>query len=334
MLRSAFSIIIILFVHTNLFATDLFPEGVLREIKAGDFIQQTDTVGGYPIFQNDGNWKFLSGKAYTSSGGVEPIKMGTMQLDYYLSGYLVARQNISVNTGGGGNSNWTGSPCSPGHLVIRDKGRGKQDNCMTIDAQVVTVGATPTTFLNVTFTNSGSAGRYYRITLSINADLLGIRSTGIGDWTEEELKAKPYKKEAIDKLTAWSEQIQDASIRAFDFGKPQDVYIKMPSFMTLLPVPVNLVGQKRSISFISAVEHLRHVDSITSIAYARYEDYKGAWGYVTDQPSQEAADTAAVARCESIRSINRPDVPVCAVYRITDGRRVSDIYDFKKGSQK
>jgi len=334
MLKNILTAIVVSSVYTHSFATDLFPEGNLREIKAGDFVQPTDTAGGYPIFQNDGNWKFLNGKAYTSSGAADSVKMGTVQLDYYASGYLLARQNISVNTGGGGNSSWSGSPCSPGHLVIRDKGRGKQDNCMTIDAQSVTAGTTSTTFLNIVLTNSGSAGRYYRIILGINADLLGVRGTGTGDWTEEELKSKPYKKEAIDRLTAWAEPIQDGSIRAFDFSKPQDVYTKIPSFMTLLPVPEDLVGQKRSISFVSAVEHLRHIETIKSIAYTRYEDYKGAWGYVTDQPTQDAADTAAVAKCESIRSINRPDVPVCSVYRITDGRRVSDTYDLKQASKK
>jgi hypothetical protein len=257
-----------------------------------------------------------------------------MQLDYYSSGYLLARQNISVNTGGGGNSSWSGSPCAPGHLVMRDKGRGRQDNCMTIDAQSVTAGTTSTTFLNIVLTNSGSNGRYYRIVLGINADLLGIRGTGTGDWTEDQLKAKPYKKEAIDKLAAWAEQIQDGSINAFDYSKPQDVYTRIPSFMTLLPVPEDLVGQKRSIGFISAVEHLRHIETIKSIAYTRYDDYKGAWGYVTDQPTQDAADTAAVAKCESFRSVNRPDVPACSVYRITDSRRVSDTYDFKQVTQK
>lgn len=258
-------------------AADLFPEENLRDIKAGDFIAALDTVGGYPVFQNDGNWKYTSGKAYTSDGGSNTVKMGTVQLEYFRTGYLLARQNIAVNTASGFNSYWGGSPCSPNHLVVRDKGRGKQDNCLTIDPLTVTMGTTPVTFLNILLTNAGSSGRYYRINLSINADLLGVRGSGVGDWTLDELKAKPYKKEAIDKLTAWAEQVQDASIKA--------------------------------------------------IAYARYEDYKGAWSFVTGQPSQAAADKAAVANCEVTRIANRPNVPACEVYRITDGKRVSDTYD-------
>ena len=99
--------------------------------------------------------------------------------------------------------------------------------------------------------------------------------------------------------------------------------------MTLLPVPEDLVGQKRSISFLSAVEHLRHVETIKSIAYSQYEDYIGAWGFVTEQPSKELADKAAIAKCENIRMINRPDALPCEVYRLTDAKRVSDTYNFK-----
>lgn len=309
------------------FAADLYPDGNLREIKAGDFIQASDTVGGYPIVQNDGNWRFVSGKASTSGGSADPVKMGYVQLDYAPTGYLLARQNLIVNTSPG-SSTWAGTPCAPGHLFIRDKGYGKQDNCMAIDAQTVTVGSTPVTFLNVVLTNSGNSGRYYRVLFSVNADVLGVRNTGVGDWTEDELKAKPYKKEAIARLAAWGAQIQDASIKAFDYSKPTDVYTKLPSFMTLLPVPEDLMGQVRAISFVSAVEHLSHNPTIKSIAYARYDDYKGAWAFVTDQPSQTVADAAAIAKCESSRA-NRPDVPKCEVYRIKDGKRMADVYEFK-----
>jgi hypothetical protein len=318
----------LIFAHA--YAADLFPDGNLREIKAGEYLQVTDTVGGYPIVLNDGNWKFVTGKGSTSGGNADSVKMAYVLMDFAPVGGLLARQSLSVTTASGNGAYWSGSPCAPGHLVIRNKGRGRQDNCMTIDTQTVNLGATPTTFFNIALTNSGSAGRYYRINLILNAEILGFRGTSIGDWTEEEVKAAPYKKEAIDKLTGWAELIQDGSIKAFDFSKPQDVYTNVPSLMTLLPVPEDLVGQKRSLSFVSSVEHLRHVNSIKSIAYARYEDFKGAWGSVVDQPSQEAADLAALAKCENTRTTNRPDVPPCTVYRLTDGKRVSDTYSFRK----
>ena len=118
-------------------------------------------------------------------------------------------------------------------------------------------------------------------------------------------------------------------MKAFDFSKPQDVYAQLPSFMSLLPVPKELVGQKRSISFLSAVEYLRHADSHKSIAYSRFEDYKGSWGFAIKQASQEAADKLALARCENFRANNRPDAPTCEIYPLADSPRVSDTYDFK-----
>ena len=313
----------------NIFAADLFQDGKLREINSGEKILAADTVGGYPIFQDDGRWTFVSGKESTATGGSGSIKMGSVLLDYKSGTYLLARQSIfaSVDTGGANNS-WTGTPCSPNHLVIRNKGQGRQDNCMTIDPKIVNLGSAPTLFMTIVLTNTGGNGRYYAMSLYVNADLLGIRNTGLGDWTNEELTAKPYKQEALKRLTTFAEQLQDGSIRALGFSKPQDVYEKMPSLMTLLPVPEDLAGQRRSVSFLSAVEHVRHQPSIASIAYSRWEDYKGSWGIVSGQSSQEAADAAAVANCENNRKTNKPDAPACQVYRLTDAKRVSFVEGF------
>jgi len=187
---------------------------------------------------------------------------------------------------------------------------------MTIDPKIISLGTTPTLFLNVVLTNTGSNGRYYVVSLYVNADLLGVRSTGLGDWTQDELKAKPYKKDALDRLVKWAEPLQDGSIRAFDYTKPQDVYAQIPSLMTLLPVPEDLVGKKRSISFLSALEHLRHQSDFKSIAYAHHEDYKGTWNFVVGQSSQDIADATALANCEDNRKRNRPDAPACTVYRL------------------
>jgi hypothetical protein len=302
----------------------LFQDGKLRQINSGSLILATDTIGGYPIFQDDGRWKFVSGKESTATGGTGTTRMGSVVLNYVDGTSVLALQSLlaSVDVGGSNNS-WSGSPCSPDHLVIRNKGQGRQDNCMTIDPKIVSVGPTPTLFLAIVLTNAGNSGRYYQMTLYVNADLLGVRNTGLGDWTKEVLKTRPYMQEALDRLTAWAEPLQDGSIRAFDYSKPQDVYAKIPSLKTLLPVPEELAGQKRAFGFLSAVEHLRHQPAFTSIAYSRYEDYKGAWSLVSGQTTQEIADATAFANCEIYRKANKPDAPVCEVYRPKDGKRIS-----------
>lgn len=330
MMKKVFAAITLAVVSTaNIFAADLFQDGKLRQINSGAPILETDTIGGYPIFQDDGRWKFVSGKESASTGGGSTIKMGSVLLDYSQGTYLLARQSLFAALHEDGSNSWSGMPCSPDHLIIRNKGRGQQDNCMTIDPKIVNIGATPTLFLTIVLTNSGSSGRYYKMSLYVNADLLGVRKTGLGDWTKEELKAKPYKQEALDRLTAWAEPLQEGSIRAFDFSKPQDVYAKIPSLMTLLPVPEDIAGQKRSISFLSAVEHLRHQPAFTSIAYSRFEDYRGAWNFVSGQSNQDNADAAALANCEVSRKTNKPDAPACEVYRLKDGKRISQTDAFK-----
>ena len=324
MMKQAFAAAVLALSTAHIFAADLFQDGKLRPINSGDLIVATDTIGGYPIFQDDGRWKFASGKESASTGGVSAIKMGSALLDYYQGTYLLARQSLFASLDVGGQNNfWTGSPCSIGHLVIRNKGQGQQDNCMTIDPKIVNLGAIPTLFLTIVLTNTGSSGRYYQMSLYVNADLLGVRSTGLGDWTKEELKAKPYKQEALSRLTAWAEPLQDASIRALDFSKPQDVYAKIPSLMTLLPVPEDLAGKKYDISFLSAVEHLRHQPAFKSIAYSRVGDDKTGWSFLSGQTTQEIADTATLRRCETYRMANKPDGSPCEVYRLEDGKRVS-----------
>lgn len=295
---------------------DLFVNGKLRPISSGSLITKNDTVGGYPIYQDDGRWTFVSGRESESTGGSQTIKMGTVLMDYKEGTHLLARQSIIASIdSGGSNSHWTGSPCSPEHLVIRNKGAGTKDNCMTIDPFIINVGPKPTIFFSIVLTNTAGSGRYYKLTVFVNAELLGVRDTGLGDWTKEELKSKPYKQEVINRLTLWAEQLQDGSIKALDFSKPQDVYDKIPSLMTLLPTPPDLINKKHSASFLSAVEHIRHQPKFSSIAYTHYDDYKTGWHFFTGRPTQEVADEAALSMCESTRKNSRPSAPNCVIYK-------------------
>ena len=318
-MKKCISVITLALAAIQSYGADLFQDGKLRDIKKGDLIVATDTIGGYPIYQDDGRWQFFGSKQSESTGG-ETIKMGTIFLDYKQGDYFLAKQALLANLGSGSGSNWPGTPCSSSHLVIRNKGKGKQDNCMTIDPRIVNLGTVPTLVLTVNFTNSGSMGRYYQLVLDVNAELLGIRKSSLGDWSAEKLKENPYKQVALNRLTSWAELVQDASIKAFDFSKPQDVYAKIQSLMTLLPVPEDLKGQKRAISFLSAVEDLRRRPGYASIAYSHYEDYKGTWGNSWSKASQEIADAEAMEFCEKNRKANRPEAPVCSIYRLGDNK--------------
>ncbi len=318
---------------------ELFINGKLRPISPGSLITQNDTIGGYPIYQDDGRWTFVSGRESESTGSSQPIKMGTILLDYKEGTYLLARQSITASVSTGGlNSHWTGSPCSGEHIYTRNKGSGTNDNCLTINPFIINIGSKPTIFFNITSTNTASNGRYYKLTVYINAELLGLRDTGTGDWSKEEIKYKPHKQEIINRLISWSEQLQDGSIKALDYSKPQDVYNKMPSLMSLLPTPPDLANKKYSASFLSAVEHIRHQPKFSSIAYTHYDDYKTGWHFFTGRPTQEVADEAALNMCESTRKNSRPNAPNCVVYKRLDNTNKIDKLntnsnvDFKKPS--
>ena len=118
MMKQAFAAAVLALSTAHIFAADLFQDGKLRPINSGDLIVATDTIGGYPIFQDDGRWKFASGKESASTGGVSAIKMGSALLDYYQGTYLLARQSLFASLDVGGQNNfWTGSPCSIGHRM-------------------------------------------------------------------------------------------------------------------------------------------------------------------------------------------------------------------------
>jgi hypothetical protein len=312
---------------------DLFINGKLRQISAGSLISKNDTIGGYPIYQDDGRWIFVNGRESESTGGSSSVKMGSILLDYKEDTYLLARQSITASVDSGGfNSFWTGSPCSNEHLVIRNKGSGSNDNCMTINPFIINIGTKPTLFFNIALTNSGGNGRYYKLTIYVNADLLGLRDTGLGDWTKEEIKLKSHKQDIIDRLSIWAEQLQDGSIKALSYNKPQDVYNKIPSLMTLLPVPSELANKKYSTSFLSAVEHIRHQPKFSSIAYSHYDDYKTGWHFVTGRPTQEIADEAAINLCETTRKNNRPNAPSCAVYKRAENTNKSSAVEINSNN--
>ncbi len=287
----------------NCYCAELFENGTLRPITLFDPIPANDTIGGYPIFQGDGKWTFSRGKDYTSTRGT---KLASIQMAQFEYGVLFATQIVEANTNTGDGASWNGSPCAPGHLVMKDKGRGREDHCLTIDPIAHTVGAGSVTMLSLKLTNTASASRLYNITLLLNPELLGVKGTGVGDWTPESLKAQPYKQAFMEKLTAWAEKLLDASIKALDYSKPQDVFSQIPSFRTLVPIPSVYVGEKYSVSFLSALEDIKHRAGFAAVAFSPQADYKTrngtAWGFA----NQLDADKKALENCESGRTAGTP----------------------------
>lgn len=291
-------------------AADIFEEGKARDIPFRTPLQVGDTAGGYTLYPGEGKWEFE--KATTSmASGAGAIPMGTMSAQQSEAGILFAKLFVTVNLSQGESRSWAGTPCGPGHLVMRNRGRGREDNCMTIDAVGVNVGDKPTTFLSIRLTNTGASGRYYTTVLQLNPALLGVRDTGVGDWNEEVVKSQPYKAAFIAKLTAWAEKLQDATNGAFAFSQPKDTFKDLPSWRTLLAVPEALAQAKHGWGFLSAAEDIQNKAGFKALAYSQSGENKTRWGNAWGYTSQEAADKVALTNCENGRA---PTAPACKLY--------------------
>lgn len=289
-------------------AEELFPDSKLKPIKQGDSITAQDTVGGYPIFAGGAKWTFVQGSVRSSSRGTP---LGSVMMTHVENGMMVLAQTIEVALDTNDGAFWTGSPCGPGHFVMLNKGRGREDHCMTIDASSIMIGSVPTTILNMKFTNTASGSRMYNVTLQLNPGAFGWRNSGPGDWIRETLEAQPMRKEFITKLTAWGEQFLDAGTKALNFSKPQDVYYEMPSASTLLPTLEKYAEKKYSLAFMSMLEDLKHRPTPKAIAISHSGDFRTRVGSAWNSESQEDANVSALKRCEE----NRPaSTPPCALF--------------------
>lgn len=294
-------------------AADLFEDGKAKEIPFRTPLQAGDTAGGYTLYPGEGKWQFEKASATTATGP-GAIVLGSIIAKQDEAGTLFARLFATVNLTQGEGRSWSGSPCGPGHLVMRNKGRGREDNCMTIDPIAVSIGDKQVTMLSIRLTNTGNAGRYYTTTLQLNPALLGVRDTGVGDWNEEVVKSQPYKQAFVAKLGAWAEKLQDASIEAFGFSQPKDTFKNVPSWRTLLSVPESLGQEQHSWSFLSAAEDIKNKAGSKALAYSMQGEGKTRWGNAWAQTSQEVADKLALANCENGRA---PSSPVCKLYPIS-----------------
>jgi hypothetical protein len=291
-------------------AGDFFQDGKPREIPFNTPLTESDTAGGYTLYPGEGKW-LLEKAGTASTSGPGSIVLGTVTARQDEAGVLFARLYTVVNLNQGEGSSWSGSPCGPGHLVTKNKGQGRYDNCMTIDPYATTVGDKVVATLAIRITNTAGSGRYYTTNVYLNPALLGFRDTGVGDWSEEVIKSQPNKAAFIARLTTWAEKLQDASIKAFAFSKPQDTYKDVPSWRTLMPIPESLAQANHSWGFLSAVMDIQNKSGFKALAYSQWGEGKTRWGNAWGFTSQEGADKSALSNCENGRA---PSAPACKLY--------------------
>ena len=214
-------------------AEEFFPDGVPRTQSPGTPIPSNTTLGGYPIYQGDNNWRLSSTRIFESL-----VKDGFVQLLNSSQGNFFVQMDVTVNLSQG-NVYRTSNVCAVGdHLARVDKGRvgsgnASWDDCMTLIPYVATVRGKAITTLQATITNAQSGGRLYRLRLLINPEFLGFAGTSSGDWSRDALTRNPERARFVERVTAFAMQIQDAVREAIAYSKPKDAFKNVPSFMDL-----------------------------------------------------------------------------------------------------
>lgn len=287
------------------FGEDIFVEKIVREIAPKSPLVAGTTIGGYAIPSGENRWVYSSSST-VNAGGAGDIVLGKASWLQWEGAELMARLNMTANLNQGQSASWSGSPCSPTHLVVVNKGAGQYDNCLTIDAVNHRVGTKEVTMLSLKLTNTASNGRYYFVELMLNPALLGFRQTAAVDWTPELLKVKAERKEFIDRLTVWATGFQEASMKAFGYEKPQDAYAKIESWQALLPVPQYLKDKKHSQAFVSVVNDLTYRDGFKAVAYSNYAEGKTLWRASWSMQTQSDADARVLRECEQARQSTMP----------------------------
>jgi hypothetical protein len=258
-------------------------------------------MGGYAIYQGDENWQLVElTKHQTGSfGDAVPLSLGAMHLQQLTSlGQWSAQLYVVTSMSSAGpNQYMTGNPCAGDHLVAVNKGRGLDDNCLTIDARS-TNGPNPGAMLLLQISHAKSSGRLYRMTMYINLEPTGFASTVASDWTPVAVKSVPERAAFVQRLQKWAESLQDGSERALEFKKPQDVFAGIPSYRTLMP-PVVEGGLPPD--FLKALATTRNAPGFKAVAYTQTGAREYRWQSRTGMGDQASADEQALESCESGR---------------------------------
>jgi hypothetical protein len=300
-------------------SSELFPNGVLRNIAYREVIEQDVTIGGYPILLAGEKWQFEKGKAGSSTGGKSQIKMGSVTLVHFEGTKLFAMQSIAATTESGSNTYWSGEPCSPNHLVIRQAKKAiREDHCLTIDPMSTSVGNKPVTLLNVVITQSGSQGRYYQVAFGLNLEMLGFLDSSAAAWTEISIKEDKRKAKLLEKVTLWAENYFSFSNELINYTKPSpNLFEKVPPYRDLVPSPLGLKEEKYSVEFLSALEDISNRVGNSSIAFSRYKDHITPHGYAYGMGTKEMADKLAIDNCEKMRPV---EAEKCTLFDLTQAQ--------------
>lgn len=245
------------------FAADVFNNLQPRPFKLADTLESDATIGGYPIWKNDGKWRLLDLIRRESTGSTEATQIGDAKFFQTAEKKLIAVMAVSVNLNQK-NVRWLGEPCKREDMLYKANiGRSIwEDNCFTLnhitnyasnpggkDAELYALFKdqgvdTPQTVLQFQFTRNGTNGRFYHVRISVNPEAYGFAKDrevnwGRSGWNKTISFNDPAKKEFIDALSAWGLNFAKQMDAALE--KNQEAFSSVSSLTNLLkmqqPVP-------------------------------------------------------------------------------------------------
>lgn len=212
---------------------ELFEDEKIPNLAAGQAVYGDDTVGGYQVYAGNGMWQFEDADLSWSGGRADSIPLGVLRLTRWEGRELVAAQTIIANLRTNTGDYWSGSPCEGTHLLSRNRGRGRYDDCMTVGVESLGVGPTRETFLRVSTVQTHSSGRYYGASVFINVSYLGFPGSSPADWSMPTSRMDPAKADTLAQVGRWAERYQEAVSAQLDFRRPPDTFAAVPAFRTL-----------------------------------------------------------------------------------------------------
>lgn len=210
-------------------ADDFFAGRMPRAIKEDSLVAPGTTIGGYPLFHADGNWRLQS----SSVAGPNNMNVfyGTVHLYRQMEGKFFADMQVTVNLNDSGEDfSLRKDICLGEHLVTVEASTG--DDCMTIDPVVLRVGSRQVTAVLINIRNSRFGRRFYHMRLRIDPASLGVRVLPRSP-SDKAYSEDPALRSFIERLTAWARQLQRATGNAIGYEKPADAYTAVPSWWDL-----------------------------------------------------------------------------------------------------
>lgn len=214
-----------IFCSQAAFAADLFTRQQPRPYKLAEPLEADATMGGYPIWRGDGQWRILDIVRRDSS--TNRVAIGDATFFQTKNKKLVSVMTVSA-TLGGDSVRWMGEPCKRDDMLFKANiGRSMwEDNCVTLNhltnyannpsgtaAELYALFKeqgieTPPTVLALTFTRNGTNGNFVNVILKINPEAYGfVREPeinwGRNPWNKTMSFNDPAKKQFIDALSAW-----------------------------------------------------------------------------------------------------------------------------------